>query len=275
MKKTFTFILVFLCLIITAGFFTKDIIVKETLKYYLKSNFKVASSWGNLNLGFKKLSLEKVNLSRENFEISVKNLEFEYEFDFPRQLKPNYLKIGDLVIDNKKIKNLNLIFELQDKRLNFYNFQANFINDSALISGFVDFSNLGNVCIVIAVEDIALKSVVYLFADKKDVSLAGEFSGKTKACFTGNKINDFYLDIDNLKGGAINFQKETALDFLKGRVDEKSYLYLLDNLKNYQYDKGKIAAGVDKEDIIFRANFDSQMSGERNITIKLHNLLAK
>ncbi len=275
MKKIFVFILVFLFLIITVVFFSKNIIVKEALKYYLKTNFAVESLWENLDIGFKKLSLEKVNLSKENFEINVKNLEFEYEIEFPLQLKPNYLKIGNLIIDNKAIKNINLIFELQGKRLNFYNFQANFVNDSALISGFIDFSNSDNVCVVVAVEDIALKNVVYLFADKKDISLMGEFSGKAKVCFTGNKIDDFSLDINNLRDGAINLQKETALDFLKNRVDKESYLYLLDNLKNYQYDKGKITARLDNEDIIFRANFSSKISGERNIIIKLHDVFAK
>lgn len=206
-----------------------------------------------MDIGFKKLSLEKVNLSKENFEINVKNLEFGYKFDFSRQLKPNYLKIGSLIIDNKAIKNINLIFELQGKRLNFYNFQANFVNDSASVSGFIDFSNSDNVCVVVAVEDVALKNIVYLFADKKDISLTGEFSGKAKVCFMGNKIDDFSLDINNLRGGAINLQKETALDFLKNRVDKKSYLYLLDNLKNYQYDKGGIEVRTAEDDIFFQS----------------------
>jgi hypothetical protein len=186
-----------------------------------------------------------------------------------------FIKADNLRAGDTKIDDLKAPFKSQDNQLRYGILQFDIINQSASLSGYFDLSDSNNSCFFLSVTDLSVKELIFLATGKKEIVLKGKFKGEAKICFKDNKISYLDLGIYNLKGGKINIKKEASLDFLKKRLDEKSYSYILDNLKNYKYDKGDIEAKLDKKDIILKANFSSKELGERNITIKLHDLFTK
>lgn len=267
--KKIIILLILLALIISLA---KDLIIKESLKYYLNSRFKTEASLEGVNLGFRSFLVDECNLTKNDFRLKAKGVEFRYKIIFPFRIRPVFLKIDSLRSGNKKIDNLRISLELNDSRLSYNNLQFGIVNQSASLSGYFDFNSS---CFFLSLADLSLEDLIFLATGKKEIVLKGEFRGKVKFCFKDNKISYLNLGIYNLKGGKINIKKEASLEFLKKRLDEKSYSYLLDNLKNYKYDKGDIEAKLDKKDIILKANFSSKELGERNVTIKLHDLFAK
>lgn len=299
MKKIF----IFLFLVVIVIFLARNMIGKESLEYYLNSNFKIEASFGEVNIGLKKIIIDRTNLVKDNFQLKAKSIEARYKVNFPFQLSLDSLRIVDaqvkdqrfgslnldlvpyddyhqLVGDNllfkgKKIGNFSLSIRLKEDKLYFYDLESTFIDSASLFSGYLDLGNFNNICIDLVIKDLALSDIVFLFGDKKKINLKGKFSGKVNCCFKNNKISYLDLDIDNLEGGVINFKEETSLDFLKNRLDKKSYRYLLDNLKNYKYDEGSIGVNTDKNNFILEANFFSEELGKRSITIKLHDVLVE
>ncbi|MCF7870066.1 MAG: hypothetical protein K9L69_04225 [Candidatus Omnitrophica bacterium] len=299
MKKIF----IFSFLAVVAIFLARNIIVKYSLSYYLRSNLKTEISLKKIDLGLKKIIINKVGLAKGGLHFTAKDIVLEYDISFPFQIKPHSLKItgawfedkrfGSLAFDlvpsgeayffnadglsiqGKKIGSFSLSFQLKGNRVNFNNLKSSFINSSAVVDGYLNLTNLNNICIDLSVENLSLAAIVFLFAKKEDMDLEGHFDGGGSFCFKNNKISQLNLDIDDLEGGKINLKKKASLDFLKKRLDKKSYSYLLDNLKNYKYDKGSIEVDVEKNDIILEAIFFSEELGERNITVKLHDVLVK
>jgi hypothetical protein len=186
-----------------------------------------------------------------------------------------FFKADNLRTGDTKINNLKAPFKLKDNQLRYDNLQFDIINQSISLSGYFDFSDSNNSCFFLSLTDLSFKDLIFLATGKKEIVLKGKFKGEAKICFKDSKISYLELAIYNLKRGKIKIKKEASLDFLKKRLDEKSYSYLLDNLKNYKYDKGNIEAKLDKNGIILKANFSSKELGERNITIKLHDLFTK
>jgi hypothetical protein len=299
MKKIF----IFLFLIIVSIFLARNIIAKESLKYYLSSNFDIEAFFGKIDIGLKKIIIDEANLAKDNFQFKAKNIEVGYKVNFPFQLSFDFLKIvaaqikdqrfGSLALDfvphdnyyqlfgnnlsfkRKEIENFSLIIKLKKNKLYFYDLESTFIDSSFRLSGYLNLDGVNDICMDLVVKDLALSDMVFLFGDKKKINLEGKFSGKVDCCFKNNKISYLDLDIDDLEGGVINFKEETSLDFLKNRLDKKSYRYLLDNLKNYKYDEGSIRVKTDKNNLILEANFLSKELGKRNIAITLHDVLAE
>jgi hypothetical protein len=299
MKKIF----IFLFLGFVVIFLVRNMIAKEFLKYYLNSNFKIEASFEEINIGLKKIIIDKTNLVKDNFQFKAKNIEARYEVNFPFQLSLDSLRIVDaqvkdqqlgslnfdltpygdyhqllgnnLLFKSKEIGNFSLSIRLKENKLYFYDLKSTFIDSTFLLSGYLNLGDFNNICIDLVVKDLALSDIIFLFGDKKKINLEGKFSGKVDCCFRNNKISYLDLDIDDLEGGVINFKEETSLDFLKKRLDKKYYAYLLDNLKNYKYDEASIGVKTDKNNLILEANFFSEELGKRNITIKLHDVLVK
>ncbi|MCF7873098.1 MAG: hypothetical protein K9L80_02725 [Candidatus Omnitrophica bacterium] len=299
MKKIF----ISLFLVVAIVFLARNMIAKESLKYYLNYNFKIEASFEKVNIGLKKIIIDKANLVKDNFQFKAKNIEARYEVNFPFWLSLDSLRIVDaqikdqqlgslnfdfipyddyhqffgnnLLFKGKEIGNFSLSIKLEENKLYFYNLESTFIDSAFLLSGYLNLGDFNNICIDLVVKDLALSDIIFLFGDKKKINLEGKFSGKGDCCFKNNKISYLDLDIDGLEGGVINFKEETSLDFLKNRLDKKSYRYLLDNLKNYKYDTGSIGAETEKNNLVLEANFFSEELGKRNITIKLHDVLVK
>ncbi|MFO8052708.1 MAG: YdbH domain-containing protein [Candidatus Omnitrophota bacterium] len=297
MKK----IAIFLFLVVAVILLARNIIAKESLKYYLNSNFKIEASFEGVNVGLKKIIINEANLAKDNFQFKAKKIEARYKVNFLFQLSLESLEIVDaqlkdqqfgslnfgliphdnyyqflgnnLSFKGKEIGDFSLSIRLREDELYFYNLESTFIDSASLLSGYLDLGDFNNICMDLAAKDLALSDIVFLFGDKEEINLEGKFSGKVNCCFKNNKLSYLNLDVDDRGGGVINFKKETSLDFLKNRLDKKSYRYLLDNLKNYKYDKGNIKVDLEENDIVFEANFSSKELGERNITIKLHNIL--
>ena len=104
------------------------------------------------------------------------------------------------------------------------------------------------------------------------VYLEGDYSGEVGACFNKGVLAELTGFFNSASQGLIRIEKEMAFDFLKQRLDKKSYEALVDSFRNYTYNKGNISISKQEDVISVHLDFNSESAGRRDIIVNYHIL---
>ncbi len=296
MKKI---ILIIFCFFL-AVFFLRNVLLEKVLTSYLRKNYGIESSFERVNLNLEGLQINEVELREDAYRLRVKKVEvnfsrepflrfsssfdvsgavFELEglgrlvFDLTSEDAKNYVAtINRLLIRNKEIENVLLSFRFKENKLIISNLESSLIGSEAEIFGDIDFANPEYILFCLEAKNLSLQNIISFFADESDIKVKGEFGGSLKLSLKNGDLSSISGGFDNLSGGLINVKEEKSLAFLKGGLGGEAYFYLLDNLQNYKYDKGRVSIEMQDSVILVTANFDSDKLGKRNIVMRLHGL---
>ncbi|MCP4653690.1 MAG: hypothetical protein GY858_09980 [Candidatus Omnitrophica bacterium] len=144
------------------------------------------------------------------------------------------------------------------------------------LQGEVAFKNCSTGCANLSLRNLSPSTVVAIaLKDNRDLSFGGLFAGKVRICFLNKTVSAISAVFENNDDGFINIKKKTALDFLRGYLDDQSYELLIDSLQNYKYNEGKVDVAKNGQDLTVTMLFDSDQTGERNLTVNLYNVLGE
>lgn len=142
------------------------------------------------------------------------------------------------------------------------------IGKTFLTTGAITLSD-GQIVLALTSQDISIADVLKSLSQNENITLEGLYSGETKASLSDQGVALFAL-FHNTTPGKIMVQGDVS--FLKGNLSQDYYRLVIENFKNYQYNRGEILAQSKGKDIVVKGIFDSDM-GKREIEILLHGVL--
>ncbi|MEI8349658.1 MAG: YdbH domain-containing protein [Candidatus Omnitrophota bacterium] len=217
---------------------------------------------------------ERITL--EHFEITDCNIhssDVEANHITLRKIKGGLyvFRIPMLRLKQKEFNDLVFPLKMEKYRVLFPITKNIIFGRSAYASGEIDLRNANNFCLQVGFRQASLENVVALVAGEENVSITGGFDGTLALCFEGDNLKKLEGNFSNQAGGLIHIKKEASLEFLRGYLDQTSYDALVDNLKNYEYNKGVVHIGQGKDAVSLEMNFFSESMGKRSVTINFHN----
>lgn len=287
-----------LAVIIFSFFLAKDLIFKSLLERYLYNNFQAQSSFEKINLNLKCFDAHGVSLLKnqdyfsadkvrlcfnlfslgdpQTYGLEIKGADFNIQdsargnFNLIPGEEKHFLEMKGLEVFKKKIEKLFLSLYLAEGSLYFQDLESDLFSAQPDISGQFDFLGREEICGHIVLEKLPLEDLIFLFADKKEgLEASGKFSGRVNFCFDQGEVSYLGGGIEAVGGGMLNIKQEAPIDFLRKRLDKKSYQYLIDSLKKYKYDKGSITLTKEEGIVSVQVSFDSQLLGV-NLDINFH-----
>lgn len=231
----------------------------------------------NFFLDFKGTTVAGYIEAVDNVRISDGDIRFR-EMDMKLSLEKStkelfLLKVPLLKIKDKEINNLFFTFLINKDELIFEGPHTLFLGIPAKVGGILNFKEYSNLCLEVNMRATSFENLVNSFVKKEDIAFKGFFDGNLKFCLKDFKPNNFDGSFLNSKGGTINIEKETSLNFLRQYLDKKSYDVLIDNFKHYTYNEGKLDLETKGKTIVVSMDFNSQKLGKRVVTINLHDIL--
>lgn len=214
-------------------------------------------------LDYKKIEISDFNISSNN--LNINNLSLRLASDGICNLA-----IPSLKIKNKEIKNIKLPLRIKDKMIELLLAPNIFFGDKAFWQGMISIIPPADLFLQMQLQNASWVNFIEIFDDKNEVTLEGLHNGLFTLSLRANHLNEINGYFENNSGGFINIKKETSLDFLRNYLDKASYKLLIDSLKNYKYNKGKIMLGKVDNAISLDMRFESDIGGERKLGINLH-----
>lgn len=181
------------------------------------------------------------------------------------------LAISKVKIKEKEIAELLFPLLIEESSIIFKKMAHEIFGPEGTVEGTISYDG-EHILISVQAENISLERVIRFISDNTSVMLAGQFSGIFTVTLEGLKILNIAGDLKNFKGGFINLKDEAAFDFLRKYLDERSYITLVDSLKNYQYNEGVIVMNKSSNDLLLELHFDSHGMGRRDIAVNLHDI---
>lgn len=298
MKRFFLSFFIFLFGFLFLIFLAKDVILKEFLERYLIRSFEVESSFHSLNLKLNSLVFNDFYLTKDKYRFSAEKaiLEFSlfdlsdidgyslevkrgkleaddlgnFKFDLVREENHYLLRAFDLKAGRHEFESVDVSFYLKEKILTFYDVQISGFDPVADIFGKMDLTEPEDICGYLILKELPVENLVFLWADEKDITVRGKMGGRADFCFKEGSLYQLTGDIKASEAGMINLKQDVPFAFLENYLDKESFRYLLDSLKNYQYDKASMEFAKEEEALIVRINFDSKKFGARNLIINFH-----
>jgi len=160
----------------------------------------------------------------------------------------------------------------ETERIIFPKAQNPFLGKSGCMTAVIDINKYEDLCFSARFSGVSFGKIIDAFASE-DAAATGLFDGKLKICLAKSAISEVDADFLNKGTGIINIKKESSLAFLKPYLDKPSYNALIDNFKNYEYNKGIVAAENNDDVLGLNLDFTSETMGRRNITINFYNIL--
>jgi hypothetical protein len=301
-RRIFKTILLAFLLLVVFIFLSRNLLIRAAAAHYLEKEFKGVCSIEALDLWINRLTLEGFKFSNENIKLELEKGVLEFSV-FPARARLSGLALEgfDFKMNGLRLKGLSLTpsapdtYELNISSLRFKESQVKFIaisikvGESKIIfgptfnpalgpqgslAGVIDRRGGPDLCLELSLDKVSAPALMALIAkDQKDIALEGLFAGELVVCLKGGKPVGLRGNFHNQGQGLINIKKETSLDFLKQYLDGASYKVLIDGLKNYKYNEGKITVGREANDLIIDISFDSLEAGKRIIPINFHDVL--
>jgi hypothetical protein len=245
----------------------KNILIKleKAHDINLDVSFSLKGRVENNNVILDSIEIYDANVPSDNFQMNHLTLK-KYDQDLYR------INISDIRIKNKTFKNIILPLKIKVNKIIFPRAKNILFGQEAYVKGILDFDHTG-ACFNADFESVSFENIMGLIAGEDSASIEGLFDGITEFCWRNNILVKLNGDFRNKTGGFINIKRETSFDFLRSYLDEPSYRVLIDNLKNYKYNRGTVMLGKEESDLIIAMNFNSEELGERNIAVNLHNIL--
>jgi hypothetical protein len=232
----------------------------------LETKFSVVADLETSAVTIKDIKISNLDIHSTDLDISGLGLE---------KIKPNIyaLRISLLKIKQKEFKNFFIPIKFFKNKIVFLKSKNQLFAESGTVNAVLDLKPYDSFCFVCSLNGTSLDKIVSIFAGEENVSVKGEFDGNIHVCMQGETLVIVEGQLRNRGNGFINIKKEDSLAFFKPYLDHPSYIALIDNFKNYEYNIGKITAKKAGSVLSLEMNFDSKVMGERNITINLHDIL--
>ncbi len=182
-------------------------------------------------------------------------------------------RIPSLTIGKKTIGEIHFHLEFYLKHIEIINSANPFFGPAGSIGGRIEKKNKDLVCIRVAGENLSFKNLLSLTDKNEDLIFEGLFRGDVTLCLQSGRPVFVSAGMRNDLGGTIEIKKETSLSFLRRYLDAATYSRIIDNLKNYDYNKGAISLSSSDSQLVAELYFESEEMGKRDFTIIFHNLL--
>jgi len=233
-----------------------------------------------VNIGFsfagtiKDGALEVIDaLSVRDFTFKTENVMVE-QTEIKKNHQGTYeLAIAKVVFKGEEIRDVRIPFRIIDKTIIFEKSPQNFFGTSAYLEGTLAVSGDNAPSLHLEVTDASFINLGRLLGAEDSVVVEGLFEGIVDVSCVPPEPLSIRARFHNPQSGLVNIKKETSLEFLRERLDEASYNALIDNFRNYRYNRGTIALSAQEHDLIVQMDFDSQELGKRSITVNFHDLL--
>lgn len=235
-----------------------EFVEKGSLSGNIDFSLKMKIDKGNTPV-IEEMNVFDSNLQADNFRIehlTVRKSENTYALTIPL-----------IIIQDKKIKDILIVFELLPKGVRINEIKSKLLGEDAFIRGELDCQDYENICGQVSLSKVSLKDAVHLVDKENSINFEGIFEGEINLCFRGKEFLTVQGSLSNSKGGIINIVKEAPIAFLQKYLDEISYRALVDNFKNYEYNKGEIKVNKHQDAFSVILDFDSEKMGRRNIVL--------
>ena len=183
------------------------------------------------------------------------------------------LYLPSLTIKSEVLKDIELPFRLEKGRIVFLRTKNQFFGTDAYLEGVLDFSDYRNVCLQASLGKLSFSNIIKVLNNKDTVDLAGVFAGEVSVCLSPQGLKTVRVGFLNTDSGFIRIKDDSSLEFLRKYLDARSYDSLVDNFKNYAYNRGAISVDTKDGDVVLYMVFESNDMGKRDITINFHNAL--
>jgi hypothetical protein len=183
------------------------------------------------------------------------------------------LGIDEVKVKDRGFGDISLPFRYSYPKFLFEKTELAFLGAGSFFAGAIDIGRYDDICFQLTFANSFFDNIVILSGQEENVSLGGAFDGRLSFCVEGGRLRGLRGEFLNDSGGIVNIKKESALDFLKRYLDKPSHEALVDNFKNYAYNKGNLAVSTEGSTLSVNLKFSSEKFGERNIEINLHNVL--
>ncbi len=229
-------------------------------------NFRSQFSFSGALEGKKIKKINNIDIVDLNF----KNPPLEFDLTFYKESAGKYkLTVSSLKFRQNETENIRATVSIDQDVIFIEKVYSDLLGPRSLVSGSINFSTFDNFCLSLNLYNSSFGGILKLAGIQKDLNFDGEFDGGIAACLEQFKLAHIDGDLSNFSGGAINIKKEASIGFLKRYLDESSYEVMIDNLKNYAYNKGQIKVSKPNSTIRIVLDFSSQELGKRTITVNL------
>jgi len=143
----------------------------------------------------------------------------------------------------KEVKDVSILMLADKKKILVNNIRAVVLGGYVHGSGFIAMSRRvlapETSSVVLYLKDIHLEDVMSLLGGSKGMETSGIFTGQTVLIMQGNKLQMLRGELDSVSGGSFLIKDPSSLvgQGPGGRQDQN---IVIENLKNYYYDIGKI-----------------------------------
>ena len=212
------------------------------------------------------------NLDIPDCNIKSKSLDVTLNF---RRVAPGVyiLKVPTAAIKGREIQDISIILTAEEDRFIFRDIETDLLGPYPFVSGVVSLEGYKSICLKLDVEDISFSKLVDLAGRGEDIFFEGLFEGDLEICLDGKGVSLIKGAFHNSGGGVVDIKKETSLNFLREHIDKASYSALINNLKNYRYNKAELEV-LKKEGILtINARFTSEEMGDKNISVNTRKIL--
>lgn len=118
------------------------------------------------------------------------------------------------------------------------------------------------------IDKILLSKVIRLWQKDGQLTMEGLFSGTIRGSFAGG-VPALRVMVSNDTPGSIRVHNE--IPFLEKRLSDRYYRLLIENFKDYQYNKGAFLITGMGKDITLEGHFESGQ-GKRDVEIVFHDV---
>ncbi|MGE5197782.1 MAG: YdbH domain-containing protein [Deltaproteobacteria bacterium] len=211
-------------------------------------------------------SIPDFNLTAANFEINHLKLQKTSGVSYN-------LDIAAFKVKSKEVKNIDIPIRLEPDQVIFPRAQNVFLGPEAFMEGYLKLGGFRNPYLYLTADGISFINFIDLVAEPGSIDLGGRFGGKITVSVKSGKFDIIQGQFVNDTSGFIHIKNELALDFLRKYLDAQSYKALVDNFRNYAYNKSVIIIYRRKDDLSLIIHFESADMGNKNIPFYFHNLL--
>lgn len=215
--------------------------------------------------------------------LDIKNFEYGpfYAKEFSMQMERHVfapflrgrLRAGVLQYEKKTIKDLNVPFLLNRKEVLFNKASGSGFGGSFSLSGSIELQadKKPSFSGVILFKDIELKQIIDMFGGGSALDASGTYSGKTFVYWKDGQFVALGGELDSVSGGKFIIKDPSLAERLVTGIvpDKNSENIVIENLKNYYYDIGKIELRNSGADIKMEIKLQGKY-GKRDLELFWH-----
>ena len=187
-----------------------------------------------------------------------------------QSLPSGSLYIEQIKYDKLKIEKIESSVRLKDKNLHLDSLSAGLFAGKIEGSANLLIDNPPEYLVNLVITQLDLNTIIDDFELNEKLDLSGRLNGTI--ALKGKGLNFTILDggfVANAPGGDLTIKDKSYLENI-ARGSGQSLDILVENFKNYHYNKGAMNLSLDDENLILDIALDGE-AGKRNFTVTMHN----